>query len=65
MIVLARRQLRSHSRRWLLYPVFRVLALAALGGAYQTVAGRSTTHREYAWAIDRRRRAPALLVLHR
>src|SRR2546430_2829128 len=38
MIAAARRQLRSHARRWLLYPVFGVLALAALGGAYQTVA---------------------------
>ena len=39
MIAAARRQLRSYTRRWLLYPVFGVLALAALGGAYQTVAG--------------------------
>src|SRR2546430_16887489 len=38
MIAAARRQLRSHARRWLLYPGFGVLALAALGGAYQTVA---------------------------
>src|SRR5207249_7137735 len=38
MIAAARRQLRSHARRWLLYPVFGVLALAALGGAWQTVA---------------------------
>jgi pimeloyl-ACP methyl ester carboxylesterase len=38
MIAVARRELRSHSRRLLLYPVFGVLALAAVGGAYQTVA---------------------------
>jgi pimeloyl-ACP methyl ester carboxylesterase len=38
MIVVARRQLRSHTRRWILYPVFGVLVLAAVGGAYQTVA---------------------------
>jgi len=39
MIAAARQQLRSRTRRWLLYPVFGVLALAAIGGAYQTVAG--------------------------
>jgi pimeloyl-ACP methyl ester carboxylesterase len=38
MIVAVRRQLHSHTRRWLLYPVFGVLALAAIGGGYQTVA---------------------------
>ena len=38
MIAAARRELRSHTRRWLLYPVFGVLALAAIGGGYQTVA---------------------------
>jgi pimeloyl-ACP methyl ester carboxylesterase len=38
MIAVARRQLHSHTRRWLLYPVFGVLALAAIGGAYQTIA---------------------------
>src|SRR3989475_5505960 len=46
MIAAARRQFRSHARRWLLYPVFGVLALAALGGAWQTVAAaveRATT----------------------
>jgi hypothetical protein len=30
----ARRQLRSRSRRWLLYPVLAVLALASVGGGY-------------------------------
>src|SRR5215218_575032 len=37
MIVRARRQLRSRSRRWLLYPVIAMLALAAVGGGYETV----------------------------
>lgn len=36
MLVRARRQLRSPSRRWL-YPVFVVLALASVSGGYQTV----------------------------
>src|SRR5205823_3809739 len=38
MIVAVRRQLHSHTRRWLLYPVFGVLVLAAVGGGYQAVA---------------------------
>jgi pimeloyl-ACP methyl ester carboxylesterase len=37
MLVRARRQLRSPSRRWLLYPVLAVLALASVGGGYETV----------------------------
>ena len=37
MFVRARRQLRSRSARWLLYPVLAMLALAAIGGGYQTV----------------------------
>ena len=37
MIVRARRQLRSRSRRWLLYPVIAMLALASIGGGYETV----------------------------
>jgi pimeloyl-ACP methyl ester carboxylesterase len=37
MIVRAHRQLRSRSRRWLLYPVIAMLALAAVGGGYETV----------------------------
>jgi len=36
MFVQAHRQLRSRSR-WLLYPVFGLLLLAAVGGGYQTV----------------------------
>src|SRR5215213_11085072 len=38
MIVRAHRQLRSRSRRWLLYPLIAMLALAAVGGAYETVS---------------------------
>lgn len=37
MFVRARRQLRGRSRRWLVYPVLAVLALASLGGGYETV----------------------------
>jgi pimeloyl-ACP methyl ester carboxylesterase len=37
MIVRAHRQLRSPSRRWLLYPVIAMLALASIGGGYETV----------------------------
>jgi pimeloyl-ACP methyl ester carboxylesterase len=37
MFVRARRQLRSPSRRWLLYPVLAVLALASVSGGYETV----------------------------
>jgi pimeloyl-ACP methyl ester carboxylesterase len=37
MVVGAHRQLRSRSRRRLLYPVFAVVALVAVGGGYETV----------------------------
>jgi pimeloyl-ACP methyl ester carboxylesterase len=37
MIVRVHRRLRSRSGRWLLYPVIAVLALASIGGGYQTV----------------------------
>lgn len=40
MAVQARRQLRSRARVWLLYPLFALLALVALGGGYQTVSER-------------------------
>ncbi len=36
MIARARRQLRSRSSRWLLYPVVGMLALASLGGGYES-----------------------------
>jgi pimeloyl-ACP methyl ester carboxylesterase len=39
MIVRAHRQLRSRSRRWLLYPVIAMMALAAVGGGFETVSG--------------------------
>ncbi len=45
MFVRARRQLHSRSRRWLLYPVLAVLAVASVGGGYETVRERRTpTH---------------------
>jgi pimeloyl-ACP methyl ester carboxylesterase len=37
MFLRAHRQLHSRSRRWLIYPVLAVLALASVGGAYQTL----------------------------
>jgi pimeloyl-ACP methyl ester carboxylesterase/uncharacterized membrane protein len=37
MFVRAHRRLRSPSRRWLLYPVIAVLALASISGGYETV----------------------------
>jgi pimeloyl-ACP methyl ester carboxylesterase len=37
MITRARRRVRGPSRRWLLYPVLAALALASLGGGYETV----------------------------
>ncbi|MCU1573977.1 MAG: alpha/beta hydrolase fold protein, partial [Micrococcaceae bacterium] len=36
-VIRARRQLRSRSRTWLLYPVIVVIALAPTGGGYETV----------------------------
>jgi pimeloyl-ACP methyl ester carboxylesterase len=37
MIVQAHRHLRSPSRRWLIYPVIAILAVASVGGGYETV----------------------------
>jgi len=37
MIVCVHRQLHSRGGRWLLYPVIAVLALASIGGGYQTL----------------------------
>ncbi|WP_426503056.1 alpha/beta hydrolase [Dactylosporangium sp. McL0621] len=37
MIVRVRRRLRSRSRRWLVYPVIAMLALASAGGGYETL----------------------------
>ncbi len=44
MTIHARRQLRSRTRQWLLYPVFGLLALASFGGVYETV-GESLSRR--------------------
>jgi pimeloyl-ACP methyl ester carboxylesterase len=44
MIVCVHRQLRSRSGRWLLYPVIGVLALASLGGGYETVREAADAH---------------------
>jgi len=38
MITRARKELRSRTAKWMLYPVFAVLALASVGGGYETVA---------------------------
>src|SRR6266568_578839 len=37
MTLQAHRQLHSRTRRWLLYPVIAVMALASVGGGYETV----------------------------
>jgi hypothetical protein len=37
MAVQAHRQLHSRTRRWLLYPVIAVMAVASVGGGYETV----------------------------
>ncbi|HWD43085.1 MAG TPA: alpha/beta hydrolase [Actinomycetota bacterium] len=37
MIICVHRQLHSRGGRWLLYPVIAVLALASIGGGYQTL----------------------------
>jgi pimeloyl-ACP methyl ester carboxylesterase len=37
MALQAHRRLRSRSRHWLLYPVIAVLAVASIGGGYETV----------------------------
>ena len=38
MVAQAHRHLRSRTRRWLLYPVFAMLAVASVGGGYETVS---------------------------
>ena len=43
MVVQARRHLRSRTRRWLLYPVIAMLAVAAVGGGYETVSAATDT----------------------
>ena len=57
MSVQAHRQLHSRSRRWLLYPVFAVMALASVGGGYETVReARGRQRLPDAGSADRRRR---------
>jgi len=46
MVVHARRQLRSRTSVFILYPVFGIMTLAALGGAYQTI-GTALDRRAY------------------
>jgi pimeloyl-ACP methyl ester carboxylesterase len=43
MVVQAHRHLRSRTRRWLLYPVIAMLAVAAVGGGYETVSAATDT----------------------
>jgi hypothetical protein len=46
MIVCVRRQLQSRGGRWLLYPVIAMLALASIGGGYETL-GEAADARAY------------------
>ena len=43
MIVRSRRHLHSRSRRWLLYPVIAFLAVASVGGGYETISAATDT----------------------
>jgi hypothetical protein len=43
MVVRARQQLHSPTRRWLLYPVFAILVLASIGGGYEAVGAATAT----------------------
>jgi pimeloyl-ACP methyl ester carboxylesterase len=43
MVIRARKQLHSRTRRWLLYPVFAILVLASIGGGYEAVGAASAT----------------------
>lgn len=44
MVIPARQDLHSRTRRWLLYPVLAVLLLAALGGAYERTGASLDPH---------------------
>jgi pimeloyl-ACP methyl ester carboxylesterase len=44
MILRVRRQLHSRGVRWLLYPIVAVLAVAAIGGGYETVREALDAH---------------------
>ena len=66
MFLRIRRRLRSRGARWLLYPVLAVLAIAAVGGGFETV--REVARRQGlsdARPAGRRRRTPAASALHR
>ena len=52
MVSRARRRLHSRTGRWLLYPVFALMAVAAIGGGIQTVAE----------ALDAEPRMPGQLI---
>ena len=41
MVIRARRELRSRTRVWLVYPVFAALMVSSLGGAYETYRERA------------------------
>ncbi len=41
MVIRARQQLHSPTRRWLLHPVFAMLVLASIGGGYEAVRAAS------------------------
>jgi pimeloyl-ACP methyl ester carboxylesterase len=43
MVLQAHRHLRSRSRGWLVYPVSAMLAVAAVGGGYETVSAATDT----------------------
>jgi hypothetical protein len=51
MLVCVHRQLQSRGGRWLLYPVIALLALASIGGGYQTLGAAACTDR---WLSVRR-----------
>jgi len=40
MVIQSRRHLHSRTRTWLLYPIFGVLALSAIGGTYEMIQER-------------------------
>jgi pimeloyl-ACP methyl ester carboxylesterase len=44
IVLRARRQLHSRTRRWLLYPVLAVLAVASVGAGYETVQESVDAH---------------------
>ena len=66
MFVRAHRQLRSRTRRWLVYPLLLVLGLASIGGGYETVRESiDATRLPSARPAHRCGRAPAAPELHR